>query len=136
MANSSQVPDGFEPLPDAGGFLDHVGPLHANGDGVLGLRAEERHLNVAGTVMGGLLATLADAAFGRAIRADADGDAKVATISLTTDFLRPGKPGAWLEARTEVEKLSGRIAFADCSVTADGEEVVRARAVFAVRSGG
>lgn len=130
------VPPGFRPLPDLGGFLDHVGPLHANDDGVLGVRVEERHLNAAGTVMGGFLATLADAAFGRAIRADADGEAKVATISLTTDFLRPGEPGAWLEARTEVEKLSGRVAFADCSVTADGEEVVRARAVFAVRSGG
>ena len=130
----TDVPDGFHPLHDLGGFLDLVGPLHQNDEGVLGLRAEDRHLNAAGSVMGGLLATLADAAFGRAIRADADGGAKVATVSLTTDFLRPGPAGAWLEVRTEVEKLSGRMAFADCSVRADGEEVVRARAVFAVRS--
>ena len=129
-----QIPDGFSPLPDPGGFLEHVGPLHVDADGTLGVRVEEHHLNRAGTVMGGFLATLADAAFGEAVRRDADGEAKVATVSLTTDFLRPGPAGAWLEAHTEVEQAGGRLAFADCSVRADGEEVVRARAVFAVRS--
>jgi uncharacterized protein (TIGR00369 family) len=130
----ASVPDGFSPVPDPGGFLEAVGPLHVNDVGVLGVRAEDRHLNSAGTVMGGFLATLADAAFGMAVRGDAEGDAQVATVSLTTDFLRPGPAGAWLEAHTEVEQLGGRLAFADCSVRADGEEIVRARAVFAVRS--
>jgi hypothetical protein len=36
--------------------------------------------------------------------------------------------------QAEVERLTGRLAFGDCSVRADGEEIVRARAVFAVRS--
>src|SRR5918997_754775 len=72
---------------------------------------------------------------GRAVRAEADGDATTATVSLTTDYLRPAPAGAWLEARTTVERMGGRLAFADCSVTADGREAVRARAVFAVRSG-
>ena len=58
-----------------------------------------------------------------------------ATVSLTTDYLRPAPSGAWLEARTAVERMGGRLAFADCSVTADGREAVRARAVFAVRAG-
>ena len=128
------VPGGFTPLDDPGPFLELVGPLHERADGVLGVRAEARHLNVAGSVMGGFLATFADAAFGRAIRRGTEGEAKVATVSLTTDFLRPGPAGAWLEAHTEVEQLGGTLAFADCSVRADGEEVVRARAVFAVRS--
>jgi uncharacterized protein (TIGR00369 family) len=128
------APSGFRPLDDPGGFLEHVGPLMVDDHGVLGVQAEERHLNRAGSIMGGFLATLADAAFGQAIRASAEDGAKVATVSLTTDFLRPGQAGAWLEARTEVEQLGGRLAFADCSITADGEEAVRARAVFAVRS--
>lgn len=130
------APDGFEPLADAGGFLDHVGPLHLGPDGRLGVRVEDRHLNRAGTVMGGFLATLADAAFGIAVRAGADGDAQVATVSLTSDFLRPAPAGSWLEAHTELERLGGRLAFADCSIRADGEEVLRARAVFAVRDEG
>lgn len=133
---SSDVPDGFTPLPDPGAFLELIGPLHTRDDGALGVRADARHLNRSGSVMGGFLATVVDAAFGRAVRADAggeaDGEAKVATVSLTVDFLRPGPAGAWFEARTEVEQLGGSLAFADCSVRADGKEIVRARAVFAV----
>ena len=134
MSVSEDVPPGFALLRNAGAFLDHVGPLYVrNADGALGLRVDGRHLNVAGTAMGGLLASLVDAAFGRAIRAEADSDT-VATVSLTTDYLRPAAPGAWLQAHAEVERLTGRLAFGDCSVHADGEEAVRARAVFAVRS--
>jgi uncharacterized protein (TIGR00369 family) len=135
MSSALDVPAGFEPLTNAGAFVEHIGPLYTRAeDGVIGLRVAPQHLNVAGSAMGGLLATLVDAAFGRAVRTEADGEAAVATVSLTTDYLRPGKPGAWLEARAEIERLTGRLAFGDCSVRADGEEIVRARAVFAVRS--
>ncbi|HYF27115.1 MAG TPA: PaaI family thioesterase [Baekduia sp.] len=133
MAQDDGVPTGFEPLPGIGGFADLLGPVHTRSDGVVGLRVQDRHLNLAGTAMGGFLATLADLAFGMAIRDDAEGEAAVATVSLTTDFLRPAPAGSWLEAHTEVERLGGRLAFADCSLRADGDEVVRARAVFAVR---
>lgn len=132
----SPPPAGFTEIEDPGPFLAHVGPLYVRTDGdglVLGLHAADEHANAAGAVHGGLLATLCDTACGRAIRAHADDDISGAvTISLTTDYLAPAQPGAWVEARTEVEKLGGRLAFADCSVTADGREVVRARAVFSV----
>ena len=136
MSKDNDVPAGFEPLPHGGAFVEHVGPLYIREeDGVIGLRVEDRHPNAAGTEMGGLLATLVDVALGHAVRAEAQGDAAVATVSLTTDYLRSGPRGAWLEARTEVERLGGLLALGDCSVRADGEEeVVRARAVFAVRS--
>ena len=127
-------PAGFSPLDDPGPFLEHVGPVHGSDDGALGLQAAPHHLNANGTVMGGLLATLVDAALGAGIRRDADDEVQIATVSLTTDYLRAAPAGAWLEARTQVERLGSRLAFADCSVRADGEEVVRARAVFAVRS--
>lgn len=131
-------PIGFTVIEDPGPFAEHVGPLYVrtstDEDPVLGLRAADEHANTAGAVHGGLLATLCDTALGRAVRAHADGDISGAvTISLTTDYLSPARPGAWLEARTKVEKLGGRLAFADCAVTADGREVVRARAVFSVR---
>jgi uncharacterized protein (TIGR00369 family) len=135
MPSPHDVPAGFAPLEGAGAFVDHIGPVYVREeDGVVAVRVEDRHLNVAGTAMGGFLATLVDVAFGRAIRVGADGDPAVATISLTTDYLRPGPAGAWLEAHTEVERLGGRLAFVDCSVRADDEELVRARAVFAVRA--
>jgi uncharacterized protein (TIGR00369 family) len=133
MNDDLAVPDGFSALSGAGAFVDHVGPLYAAASGVLGVRVRERHLNVAGMAQGGFLATLVDVALGRAIREDADAE-RVATVSLTTDYIRPVPPGAWLEAHTEVDRVGGGLAFADCSLCADGKEAVRARAVFAVRA--
>ncbi|HWT91354.1 MAG TPA: PaaI family thioesterase [Solirubrobacteraceae bacterium] len=133
MTEDQSQPEGFEPVSGAGAFVDLVGPVYADGNGTLGVRIEERHLNVAGTAMGGFLATLVDIALGNAIREDADGEPGVATVSLTMDYLKPAPAGAWVTAETTVERLGGSLAFVDCALNADGENVVRARAVFAVR---
>ena len=125
------APDSFAPIEDAGPFVEHVGPLLADGD-VVGLRIEARHLNRAGTAQGGLLATLVDFAMGRAVRSSTDDDRRAATVSLTTDFLGAAKEGDWVQARTEVERLGGTLAFVDCSLTVEDREIVRGRAVFAV----
>ena len=127
-------PPGFREAPDPGPFLEVAGPpLMGERDGatVFGIRAEERHANRGGAVMGGMLATFVDYALGRAIEADADDDHRRATVSLTVDYLAPVKPGDWIESRASVDRVGGALAFADCSLTVDGREVVRARAVFA-----
>ena len=129
------APGGFAPFPEQGPFLEHIGPVHVREDGeelVLGLRAEERHANHRGTIQGGLLSTFADFALGRAIEADADDYRDRATASLTVDFLKPAQPGDWIESRARVERVGGTLAFADCSLTVDDREIVRARAVYAV----
>lgn len=129
------APDGFKPFPDQGPFLEEVGPVHVNEEGEdlrLGMRAEDRHANHRGTVQGGLLSTLADFALGRAIEADAQDGKDRATVSLTVDFLRPAKPGDWIETRTKVDRVGGTLSFADCSLTVDDREIVRARAVWVV----
>jgi len=129
------APHGFEPYDKQGPFLEHIGPVLASTDGdelVFGLRAEERHANHRGTVQGGLLSTFTDFAMGRAIDAEADDDKDRATVSLTVDFLKPAQPGDWIEARTRVERVGGTLAFSDCSLTVDGREIVRARAVWVV----
>jgi uncharacterized protein (TIGR00369 family) len=121
----------FAAVPDPGPYLEHIGPVLADGD-VLGLQIEPQHLNASGMAQGGLLATLIDFAMGRAIRSSAGEERRAATVSLTTDFLGAAKEGDFVEARTEVERLGGTLAFADCSLTVDGREIVRGRAVFAV----
>src|SRR3954452_24090413 len=74
MSTAENIPAGFEPLTHAGAFVDSVGPLYRReSDGVIGVRVDDRHLNVAGSAMGGFLATLVDVAFGRAIRAAVEG---------------------------------------------------------------
>jgi acyl-coenzyme A thioesterase 13 len=129
------VPEGFVPYENQGPFLEHVGPVHVReGDGelVFGLRAEERHANHRGTIQGGLLSTFADFALGRAIEADADDDRDRATVSLTVDYLKPARPGDWIESSARVDRVGGTLAFADCSLAVDGREIVRARAVWVV----
>jgi uncharacterized protein (TIGR00369 family) len=121
----------FEPVPDPGPFLEHVGPVLADGD-VIALRIGPQHLNRAGAAQGGLLATLVDFALGRAIHATAE--SRAVTVSLTTDYLGAANEGDLVEARTGVERLGGTLAFADCSLTVEGREIVRGRAVFAVLS--
>jgi uncharacterized protein (TIGR00369 family) len=130
-----QVPDGFVPWENQGPFLEHIGPIHVREESdelILGLRAEERHANHRGTIQGGLLSTFADFALGRAIERDADDDKERATVSLTVDFLKPAKPGDWIESRTRVDRVGGTLAFADCSLSVGDREVVRARAVWVV----
>ena len=128
------APAGFIPYDRQGPFLRHIGPIHVREDVdelVFGIRAEEHHANHRGTVQGGMLSAFADFALGRAIEADADDDKDRATVSLTVDFLKPAKPGDWIESRASVDRVGGTLAFADCSLAVDGREVVRARAVFA-----
>lgn len=130
------TPDGFEPFPDQGPFLDQIGPIHVRegGDGppVLGIRADERHLNHRGTVQGGMLSSFADFALGRAIEFDAIDEHDRATVSLTVDFLKPAQAGDWIESRASVDRVGGTLAFADCALLVEEREIVRARAVFVV----
>jgi uncharacterized protein (TIGR00369 family) len=128
-------PDDFEPYPNQGPFLEHIGPILVRKGGdelTLGLQAEERHANHRGTVQGGVLATFADFALGRAIEQDAEDDKQRATVSLTVDYLKPAKPGDWIESATRVDRVGGTLAFADCSLRVGEREVVRARAVWVV----
>ena len=134
---SEPAPPGYEPYDGGGPFIDLVGPVYTCGNGserVFGLRLVERHLNHRGSAQGGLLATLVDFAIGRAIHADAEGEMQAATVSLTTDYLGPAAQGDWVEAHTQVDRVGGTLAFADCSLRVGEREVVRGRAVFAVLS--
>jgi len=132
---SADVPAGFAEFSNQGPFLEHVGPVYVREDRgqlVFGLRAEERHTNHRGTIQGGLLSTFADFVLGRAIEADADDGKDRATVSLTVDFLKPAKPGEWIESRTRVDRVGGTLAFADCTLAVGEREIVRARAVWVV----
>jgi len=127
------VPAGFTAFEHQGPFLEGLGPiqvLEGSDELILGLRVGERHTNHRGTTQGGVLASFADFALGRAIEADAADGRDRATVSLTVDFLKPVTPGDWVESRTRVERVGGTLAFADCALRVGDREVVRARAVW------
>ena len=95
------------------------------------LDAAERHLNRAGTVHGGVLATLVDTAMGAAVRS-ATGNADVpATSQLTVTYLRPGKVGT-VEVTAEVRKQGEHLTVCEADVEQDGRALVHAVATFAV----
>lgn len=97
----------------------------------LELDATEKHLNRAGTVHGGVLATLVDMAMGHALRSRSGENDVPATSQLTVTYLRPGKPGT-LVVNAEVRKQGENLSVCEADVEQDGRALVHAIATFAV----
>ncbi len=111
---TSQVPDGFEPMPGSGAFVDDIGPVYqkrVGEDWRFGMRVEARHANPAGVTHGGVLMTFLDHILGKLVW-DALEDKVAATIGLNTDLLAAARPGDWIEAEGEVTALTASIVFA------------------------
>ncbi len=129
------IPEGFEPLGRLSPVIEMIGPVYKRGHGAglaLGLRAERKHCNTRGTVHGGILATLADIALGYSLAFSTEPPTAAVTASLSLDFAGAANAGDWLEATVDFQKLGKRLAFANCYISAEGQRVVRASAVFAV----
>jgi len=128
-------PPGFEPLFRTSPFLETTGPYfyrkEPNGGFVIGLRVLPKHANARGGAHGGLLMTLLDIALGYSSGLSQDPPAKLTTASLAADFVGAPKVGDWVEAHVDVQKVGGRLAFANAFLVVDGERVVRGSAVFA-----
>jgi uncharacterized protein (TIGR00369 family) len=117
----------------SGGFTALVGAPPAtaqDGEARLEVTVDERHLNPAGTVHGGLLATLVDTTMGAAVRSAVDDDVP-ATSQLTVTYLRPGKPGL-LVVTARVSKRGENITVCEADVEQDGKALVHALATFAL----
>lgn len=115
------------------GFLSTIGaqsPRASDGRSTLTVNADDRHLNAAGTVHGGMLATLVDATMGSAIRSAVEGETP-ATSQLTLTYLRPGKPGRLL-VTAEVRKRGDSLTVCEADVQQDGKSLVHAIATFAL----
>src|SRR5580692_9794487 len=87
-AASSDV--GLEEFPAPIGKLLGLRLLQAeNGTAVVEFVADERHANPAGTLHGGVLCDLADAAMGFAYYTTLEADESMTTVELKINFLRP-----------------------------------------------
>ncbi len=130
-----EVPPGFRPLFRTSPVLELIGPLYCRGEGArlaIGLRAEAKHCNARGTVHGGILATLADVALGYTMAFSTDPPASLVTANLSLDFAGSAKIGDWIETEVDIQKQGSRLSFANCYITAGGQRIVRASAVFLV----
>jgi len=118
----------------ADSFVDTLGVYGRtaeDGTARLELEATEQHLNEAGTVHGGVLATLVDTAMGQAVRSRTGEDDVPATSQLTVTYLRPGRPGP-LEVTGRVSKQGEHLTVCEADVEQDGRTLVHAVATFAV----
>jgi acyl-coenzyme A thioesterase 13 len=128
-------PPGFEPLFRTSPFLETTGPYfyrkEPDGRLVIGLRIADKHANARGSAHGGLLMTLLDIALGYNSGYSQDPPARLTTASLTADFVGAPRIGDWVEAHVDVQKVGGRLAFANAFLVVNGERVTRGSAVFA-----
>ena len=115
-------------------FVDTLG-VHSrtadDGTARLELDATERHLNEAGTVHGGVLATLVDTAMGLAARTTTDDEEVPATSQLTVAYLSAGREGR-LVVTARVRKRGDSLLLCEADVEQDGRSLVHAVASFAI----
>lgn len=95
------------------------------------LDAVEHHLNPAGTVHGGVLATLVDTVMGAAVRSATGADDVPATSQLTIAYLRPGKQGR-LAVTAQVRKQGEHLLVCDADIEQDDRSLIAAVATFAI----
>jgi uncharacterized protein (TIGR00369 family) len=95
------------------------------------MEAKPELMNVNGTIHGGVVTSVLDSICGMTIRATKR--VRVATISFTTNFMRPVSEGTTVFATARITKAGKRIIFMDAKLVDDqGELVADGTGAFAV----
>ena len=99
------------------------------------LEAAERHANPMGTLHGGILCDLADAAMGTAMATTLEAGQSYTTLELSINFLKPIRSGV-LTAEGRVVKRTRRTGLTECDVLDEkGSLVARAKSTCLVLDG-
>lgn len=111
------------PIAELIGFsIEGIGEGHAVGS----LQAGPQHANPMGTLHGGVLCDLADAAMGMAFASTLAADESFSTMTLNINFFRP----VWqsmLRAEASVINRGKTVGYVECEVTdQDGKRVAKA----------
>jgi len=93
------------------------------GRAVVELDATERHANFVGTLHGGILCDIADAAMGVAYATMLGEDETFATVELKISFFRPVSWGR-LRAEARVMKEGRTLGFVECDITDESLQLV------------
>jgi uncharacterized protein (TIGR00369 family) len=107
----------------------------AGGRAVVSLRAGPQHANPMGTLHGGVLCDLADAAMGMAFVTTLAVDESFTTMTLSINFFRPVWQ-ALLHAEARVINRGKNVGYIECDVIdQDGKQVAKARSTCFVLRG-
>jgi uncharacterized protein (TIGR00369 family) len=93
------------------------------GRSVMELDASSRHANPMGTLHGGIVCDLADAAMGTALASTLEDDESFTTLDLTAKYFKPIW-NARLTASAHVTRRTRALGFIECDVTDDGGSLV------------
>ncbi len=105
----------------------------APGRVTVAMDVDDGHVNLQGSVHGGMLAILADTACGLSIRSALEPGRLHVTTDLDIHFLSPAMPGR-LYGRGAAIKVGRSLAFGEASIEdADGRLLAKAQARFSVR---
>lgn len=116
------------------GFIESVGPLwtcREDEGWAYGILAEERHLNPARMVHGGLLESLMDHALS-SIAWEASGRRACVTLQMDAHFLAPARAGMFIEARGRVLHGTASTLFMQGALTVGGQPMMSAQALMKV----
>lgn len=95
------------------------------------LTAGEEHLNPAGAVHGGAIASLIDVVMGRAVASLFEGDERPVTIEMKVNYLEAGERGELVaEARVSRQGRRFTVVHADVTQAATGETVAEAMGTY------
>ena len=108
------------PISELLGLRDGVSK---SGTGTVSMVIRPEHLQDAGIVHGGVIATLADSAFFRAVSSLLKLGERTTTIELKINFLAPAKEGE-LTATAKVISSDNRLMVAEMEVTGPGQTLI------------
>ena len=76
--------------------------------------------------------TIADVALGYGLATSTEPATSMVTAALNIDYSGSARLGDWVEATVDIQKLGGRLAFANVCFTVGIEQIARASGVFLV----
>lgn len=122
-------------LASTGGFNQFAGPFYRLSDDGETKRfafiALDKHMNAAGSVHGGLLMTFADIAMSRSSRL-VSGAHSCSTVSLSCDFVSPGRLGDLIEIRVRVTRQTRTLVFLSSEITASNTVLMVANGLWRI----
>ena len=113
---------GDTPLPPAASLIGMRLESFAEGEALVALDATAAHANPMGTVQGGVLAAVADAAMGWALMTTLGENESYTTLEVKVNFLKPVWAGR-LEARGRVKSAGRTVSLVECDVLSGGKLV-------------
>ena len=118
-----RVARGEMPAPPVATLIGFTLAAVEPGRAVVQLDVDDRHHNPMGTLHGGILCDIADAAMGMAYAATLDEGETFTTLELKINFLKPVWSGR-LVATGRMVKAGRTVGLAECDVTDDKDRLV------------